>query len=100
MVSGKRKEFRGTDRPDIANPRVENVPLPENWYAVDFDDSSWSNAKEYTKEEVGPKQPYFEHDFQEAKFIWTDDLAIDNVVLFRYVVNASPDGKDRADFRN
>jgi hypothetical protein len=85
---------------DTKNPRVESVPMPENWYAVDFDDSAWGNAKEYSEEEVGPKQPYFENDFKGAKFIWSEDLALDNIVLFRHVVKTSPDGKVRADFRN
>ncbi len=85
---------------DIKHPRIESIAFPDNWYATDFDDSSWGKAKEYTEEEVGPKQPYFESDFQGAKFIWSDDIALDNVVLFRHVVRASPDGKERFDFRN
>lgn len=85
---------------DTKNPRVENLPIPENWYAVDFDDSSWGKAKEYSEEQVGPKQPYFEHDFKGAKFIWTDDIELDNTVLFRHVVQSSPDGKTRVDYSN
>ncbi len=81
------------------SPRVESIPIPENWYAVDFDDSSWGKAKEYTEEEVGPKQPYFDNDFKGAKFIWTDDVALDNIVIFRHTVKSSPDGKQREDFR-
>jgi hypothetical protein len=85
---------------DTRNPRVENIPISENWYAVDFDDSSWDHAKEYTEEQVGPKQPYFEHDFQGAKFIWTDDIELDNTVIFRHIVASPPDGKARPDFTN
>ena len=85
---------------DTKNPRVENIPIPENWYAVDFDDSSWGQAKEYTEEQAGPKQPYFEHDFKGARFIWTDDIELDNTVLFRHVVKSSPDGKPRTDYSN
>lgn len=97
----KAKQFsKGPIDRDTKNPRVENSPMPENWYAVDFDDSSWSNAKEYTEEQVGPKQPYFETDFKGAKFIWSDDIELDNTVLFRHVVKSSPDGKERADFTN
>jgi len=97
----KAKQFsKGPIDRDTKNPRVENAPIPENWYAVDFDDSSWSNAKEYTEEQVGPKQPYFEADFKGAKFIWSDDIELDNTVLFRHVVKSSPDGKERADFTN
>jgi hypothetical protein len=85
---------------DTKNPRVENVPIPENWFAVDFDDSQWGHAKEYSEEQVAPKQPYFEHDFKGAKFIWTDDIELDNTVLFRHVVQSPPDGKPRTDFSN
>lgn len=85
---------------DTKKPRVENIPIPENWYAVDFDDSSWAHAKEFREEQVGPKQPFFEHDFQGARFIWTDDIELDNTVLFRHKVASPPDGKSRADFSN
>lgn len=85
---------------DTKNPRVENTPLPENWFAVDFDDSSWPNAKEYTEEEVNPKQPYFDNDFQGAKFIWSNDVKLDNLVLFRKRIESAPDGKERIDFSN
>lgn len=85
---------------DTKNPRVESIPVPENWYDVNFDDSSWSQAKEYSEDEVGPKSPFYEADFQGAKFIWSEDLALDNVVLFRHLVKVPPDGKERSDFRN
>jgi hypothetical protein len=85
---------------DTKNPRIESIAVPDQWFAVDFDDSAWGQAKEYTENEVGPKQPYFDSDFKGATFIWSDDIALDNVVLFRYMVKASPDGKERIDFRN
>ena len=97
----KAKAFsRGPIDRDTKNPRVENTPIPENWYAVDFDDRSWSNAKEFTEDEVGPKQPFYEHDFKGAKFIWSDDIELDNTVIFRHHVATPPDGKQRADFTN
>lgn len=79
--------FHGPINGDTAHPKVIHEPLPANWWAVDFDDSTWKNAKEYTAEEVGPKQPFFEHDFEGAKFIWTDDLALDNTIIFRTKVD-------------
>ncbi len=85
---------------DTKNPTVRNTPIPQNWYAVDFDDSKWPNAKEYTEEEVGPKQPYYDHDFKGARFIWSDDVALDNTVVFRRHVATAPDGKSRPDFTN
>jgi hypothetical protein len=83
---------------ETQKPRVENLSIPDNWFAIDFDDSSWGTAREYAEADVGPKQPYFEHDFQGAKFIWTDDIALDNTVIFRHVVPSPPDGKPRPDF--
>lgn len=85
---------------DTKNPRVENLPIPADWYTVDFDDRSWDQAKEYTEQQVGPKQPFFDHDFTGANFIWTGDIELDNTVLFRYVVKSSPDGKARGDYSN
>lgn len=100
-ASWKAKQFsRGPIDRDTKNPRVENLPIPENWFAVDFDDSQWGSAKEYPEATVGPKQPYFEHDFQGAKFIWTADIELDNTVIFRHVVKTPPDGKTRPDFSN
>ena len=83
---------------DTKNPKIKSEPIPENWFAIDFDDSKWKNAKEYTQDEVGPKDPFFDHDFDGAKFIWADDLALDNTVIFRHRVDRSPDGKERLDF--
>lgn len=84
---------------DTKNARVESIPVPQDWCAVDFDDSSWPSAKEFSEEEVGPKEPFFEHDFKGAKFIWSDDVKLDNLVLFRTVVKSPPDRKERPDFR-
>ncbi|MDP1586744.1 MAG: YHYH protein [Prosthecobacter sp.] len=86
--------FHGPVNGDTANPQVKQEPLPENWWSTDFDDSTWKNAKEYTVEEVDPKQPYFDNDFEDAKFIWTDDLALDNTVIFRTKVE-KPEWKQR-----
>lgn len=97
----KAKAFsRGPIDGDKKAPRVENVPIPANWFAPDFDDSSWPQSRVFSKEEVDPKAPYFEHDFEGAKFIWSDDLALDNTVIFRLTVAKPPDGKSRIDFRN
>ncbi len=81
------------------HPRVESIPTPKDWHTVGFDDSQWANAKEFTEEQVGPKTPFFEHDFKGAKFIWSDNIKLDNIVLFRTVVKSPPDGKERPDFR-
>ncbi|WP_346334595.1 hypothetical protein [Prosthecobacter sp. SYSU 5D2] len=89
-----RSFFHGPLNSNTANPEVKHEPLPTNWWAVDFDDASWPNAKEYSEEQVDPKQPYFESDFAGARFIWTDSLALDNTVIFRTKIN-KPDWKKR-----
>lgn len=100
-ASWKAKKFSwGPIDSDMKNPRVKNIEVPKNWFAEDFDDSSWSQAKEYTEEEVGPKDPYFEHDFKGAKFIWSDDIKLDNLVIFRTTIKEAPDGKEHPDFTN
>ena len=75
--------FHGPIDRDTTNPKVRSTPLPENWFAVDFDDSKWANATEWPEDRIQPKQPFFEHDFKGAKWIWTGDLDLDNTVLFR-----------------
>lgn len=98
-ASWKARVFsRGPVGGDTKNPRVENEPIPENWYAVDFDDRGWDGAREYAEQEIDPKQPYYDADFKGAKFIWTDDLLLDNTVIFRRTVQAPPDGRQRPDF--
>ncbi len=75
--------FKGPLNRDIKNPKVWSEPLPKEWWAVDFDDSKWAHATEYTEERVGPKEPFYQADFSGAKFIWTDDLDLDNTIIFR-----------------
>jgi hypothetical protein len=75
--------FHGPINGDVKNPQVRHTPIPANWFAVDFDDSAWERATEFTEERVNPKQPYYETDFKGAKFIWTADLDLDNTIIFR-----------------
>ncbi len=74
---------RGPLNSDIANPKVENFQRPANWFATDFDDSSWDNATVFTEDQVKPRESFYQHDFTGAKFIWSKDIGLDNTVLFR-----------------
>jgi len=67
----------------FSGPPVRTEPLPAGWELPGFDDSGWENATEYSVERVDPKKPYYDNDFEGAKFIWTDDLDKDNTVLLR-----------------
>ncbi len=86
--------FHGPIEGKTDDPVVRSEALPANWFAVDFDDASWSNATEYTQERIAPKQPFFEHDFKGAKWIWTSDLDLDNTVILRKRIDR-PDWKAR-----
>jgi hypothetical protein len=85
--------FHGPIDGDRQHPKTRHEAIPENWFAGDFDDSGWEAATEHTEEEVGPKEPFYEHDFEGAKWIWTKDLALDNTVLFRTTLASPPDGR-------
>lgn len=86
--------FHGPIDRDTEHPKVRSEALPDNWFAADYDDSAWTAAVEYTQERIDPKQPFFEHDFQGAKWIWTSDLDLDNTVLLRKKID-KPDSKRR-----
>lgn len=75
--------FRGPLGGEVKNPKVEYTPIPERWFAVDFDDSAWSTATEYADDRINPKEPFYQSDFRGAKWIWTRDLDLDNTVIFR-----------------
>jgi hypothetical protein len=83
---------------DTQNPRVRSQPPPAGWQTSDFDDRDWPQATEYTLEQVQPKQTFYDHDFSGAQFIWSDNLLLDNTVLFRRQITTPPDGRQRPDF--
>ena len=89
--------FKGPLNGDVKNPKVEHTPVPANWFAVDFDDRSWARATEYTEERVNPKESFTKakDSFAGAKFIWSEDLDLDNTVIFRTKVEAPAGYKQR-----
>ena len=89
--------FKGPLNGDVKNPKVEHTPVPANWFAVDFDDSKWSHATEFTEERVNPKESFTKakESFAGAKFIWSEDLDLDNTVFFRTRVEAPAGYKQR-----
>lgn len=89
---------RGPVGSDPASPRVEEIPIPEGWNSIGFDDSGWEHATEFSVSEVDPKGPYYDYDFSGAHFIWGKEIRLDNKVLFRTTVLRSPDGISRPDF--
>ncbi|MEY4016093.1 MAG: hypothetical protein RIS46_1089 [Actinomycetota bacterium] len=68
-------------------PRISAEPT--GWTQTSFNDSSWSTASTYSKEQVGVKDGYNDISWSSnAQLIWTSDLKIDNTILWRYTVAA------------
>ncbi len=84
--------FHGPIDREMRDPKTTHAAIPEDWFEIEFDDSAWANAVEHAEEAVGPKEPFYENDFAGAKWIWTEDLALDNTVLFRKVIASPPNG--------
>lgn len=72
-----------------ANAYALHWALPTNWYAADYDASTWPSANVYSSATVGPKLAYsnFASQFGNAQFIWSSNLILDNLVLIRYTGN-------------
>ena len=68
--------------------------LPSGWEKENFDDSDWPNATTYTNETIGVdnKKSYtnftdiFDDKTNDAKFIWSYNVVLDNEVIVRYTV--------------
>lgn len=68
--------------------------LPSNWMDEDFDDSNWPAATTYTNNTIGVdnKKAYtnftnvFDDITNDAQFIWSRDVILDNEVIVRYRV--------------
>lgn len=60
---------------------------PNNWKSLNFDDSSWPSAKEYSENQVGPKDGYDRVRWNNsAKLIWGADLEQSNTLLCRKII--------------
>lgn len=68
--------------------------LPKEWTHTNFDDSNWPDATTFTNETIGvdnkPAYTNFTSIFdaaeEDAKFIWSTNVVLDNEVLVRYTV--------------
>lgn len=73
----------------LADPKTckaVHFPIPANWTVPGFDDSDWPRATHYTDQEVtgAPGYVKYAHHFAPARFIWSKNLRLDNLVLARY----------------
>lgn len=69
-------------------------PVPDNWSGNDFNDSQWPQATVFSNDTVGVdnKRSYtnfrsiFDAPGRDAKFIWSPNLVLDNLVLVRKTI--------------
>ena len=79
---------------DEADPQAGVAPClfraieePDEWHLLEFDDSEWLPAVEYTEADVRPKDGYGKIDWDNAaQLIWSADLETDNTLLCRLTV--------------
>lgn len=68
--------------------------IPDNWMNESFDDSDWPSATTYTNETIGVdnKASYtnfrdiFDNASNDAEFIWSTNVILDNEVIVRYTI--------------
>ncbi len=68
--------------------------IPATWMNEGFDDSEWPSATTYTNDEIGVdnKESYtnftdiFDDNANDAEFIWSTNVVLDNEVIVRYEV--------------
>jgi len=60
--------------------------IPSDWTSPKFNDSRWPNAVIWRPVEVTDQPSYVNYTklFGDAEFLWTRNLRLDNLVLFRY----------------
>lgn len=80
---------------DVDSMYALHWPIPTEWMQASFDDSSWPNATTFTNSTIGVnnKPAYtnftqiFDDKSEDAQFIWSTNVVLDNEVLVRYTVN-------------
>lgn len=85
------------DAPNGENHYALHWEIPANVMSSNFDDSNWPNANVYSNATVGVnnKPAYtnfadiFDNSSNDAQFIWSSNLILDNQVIVRYTVNAT-----------
>jgi hypothetical protein len=65
-----------------------HFPIPPDWTSSKFDDRRWPLAAEWPAALVTDHPSYTGYTglFEDARFIWTKNLRLDNVVLARHTV--------------
>ena len=79
-----------TSKTPLTDCLHKDFTIPKSWNTYSFKDSSWKYATSYSKEAVGVKEGYFDISWNsKSSLIWSSDLKLDNVVLFRTIIKSS-----------
>ena len=90
------KPLKGRVHPFAKKPDCKDqcfaihYPIPSNWQSKRFNDLNWPRAWEYTDEDIGvnslPAYTRYPELFSGARWIWTQNLVFDNVVIARKTI--------------
>ena len=86
----------GRTHPFARDPQCQDkcyavhYPIPANWMSPRFNDQHWPRAWEFTDQEIGvnalPAYTRYPELFAGARWIWSQNLVLDNVVVARKTV--------------
>ncbi|MGQ0523179.1 MAG: hypothetical protein ACT4P8_05915 [Betaproteobacteria bacterium] len=86
----------GRAHPTVPNPNCRekcyavHYPIPPNWMSPRFNDRYWPRAWEFTDKEIGvtnyPAYTRYPELFEGARWIWSQNLVLDNIVIVRKTV--------------
>lgn len=73
----------------LTDCKFQQIATPSSWALKTYNDKQWINASEYSKDEVGVKDGYFDISWSPlARLIWSGDLKLDNYLLLRKTFSA------------
>lgn len=78
-----------TSSKPLTDCKSQQIATPSSWAQKTYNDKQWLNATEYSKDEVGVKDGYFDISWSPlARLIWSGDLKLDNYLLIRKTFSA------------
>ena len=73
----------------LSDCQSKNIAIPKKWTEASFNDSKWKKANIFSESEIGVKEGYFNIQWSAGtQLIWSEDLRIDNTILFRKVISS------------
>lgn len=77
-----------TSNSPLTDCKSKSLGIPSKWSTSAFKDSSWKSSTQFTQEEVGVKEGFFDISWSSsAQLIWSSSLKLDNTVLFRKTIS-------------